>query len=694
MAATPAAAAAPEGLPAPAASEDSSSSSSVSEAVAVSSTATASVDAGEAPGAAQGAQGAAAVAVGPSSSGPAALKAGTLSKRGKVNKGLKKRWFELMKDGSLRYYVKQNGEQRGTIQLSKVSKHEHKADTVVIVLRDLDGRKWELHADTVLDAIAWHTAIVSWMGEHNPSSVAVYQATKKDPFYDLTVSISSMEDLRAHGPGWKLEFGGSNSITNVMHAMKNVNHTVVTVDGLFNRGKTHLLSGISGIPLPSEGVTRHTEGLCFKTSSSDATQANILFVDAAGSRMPVPCGMLADDRKAIDHFLRIAKLRLAHCVLLVVNHLTFDDQEYIREMVKIIPQNTLLLIVHNLHDISHRDDLLRCIHTDVVMGFGGSFAHKTVNGYVTPYWTPFYNREPPIMHFVLAKDGTDAGKIVNRATYEMLKVTLQGVRKTVNICEQFESISNEILDNYINRERRGGRLRWDWNTNSVHFDDPETAFELRKIHVYQFALQQSLFIQHMVVVHPKYAFVLPGSAEGDDAIMADWVEIRVSAPNLNNASVALEDNARVVVKGEIPPYASDDPDKYVMFGDLGCGKIHYPIQLSFDLNPSPITSLVPGRFDAQEGLIWTYDKGFLVIWVPKATSVMKKVPPPPKKAIVDKKEGASSGAAGDILKDVPVICGLPARCGKKGVAAALQAAEGDKWLTQFWVMAKFFKVDW
>ena len=105
---------------------------------------------------------------------------------------------------------------------------------------------------------------------------------KQINFYDIIVHIDSVKDI---SKGWKIDMNEKGKRN--YDEFKNENILKIGVIGNANKGKSHLLSKLSKINLPS-GMTIKTEGLSIKYPEIQLkNKRKIVLLDSAGLETPV-----------------------------------------------------------------------------------------------------------------------------------------------------------------------------------------------------------------------------------------------------------------------------------------------------------------------------------------------------------------------------------------------------------------------
>lgn len=101
--------------------------------------------------------------------------------------------------------------------------------------------------------------------------------------YDVVVDVKSLLEL---GNGnWAVKYPILEAAEDVTTALAPAQGATVAVLGLYNRGKTWIISQLCGITLDHSYFT-HTEGISFTIPTNDLGK-NMLFIDTAGAQRPV-----------------------------------------------------------------------------------------------------------------------------------------------------------------------------------------------------------------------------------------------------------------------------------------------------------------------------------------------------------------------------------------------------------------------
>ncbi|KAM9978495.1 hypothetical protein ACTFIY_012258 [Dictyostelium cf. discoideum] len=234
---------------------------------------------------------------------------------------------------------------------------------------------------------------------------------------------------------------------------------IVCALGLYNKGKSYVLSRLFGLNLKSS-YYQHTEGL--SVISSRSTMSDVLIgLDTKGSQKPVKPPNTIRDSEATERFLQELALHLSDVVLIVVDRLTRDDQSYITQVKKkysLISGKLLsnIIIVHNLSHVRTVEHLNAVIAEEVETLFNATRSENP--NCKCPYWT---NKDDGTRHVVIAQDEnrldgkpeSRAGQISNAPTFSLLKEWIQSIaaiqKESGDLVNNIVESSNKIIKYYI-----------------------------------------------------------------------------------------------------------------------------------------------------------------------------------------------------------------------------------------------------
>ena len=308
--------------------------------------------------------------------------------------------------------------------------------------------------------------------------------------YDVKIDINSMKSLLEDG--WEEEF--SNKGKERYDKKKDKPSVVVSVIGNQNKGKSWILGKISGEEIP-KGYAVKTKGLSIIYPTID--RQNIILLDTAGFETPLvensvyklskdkfkldentyyeESKILARDRQMTEYFLQRFVLTQANILLVLVGQLTYTDQKFLNRVKKECGDKRIFIIhnLKNLEEISQvRDyikDTLKLSLTfklkanNMIIFDDITEKDKENNNYI--YYTEEFNDDDDdnnqvqqdIVHLIMAKEDTEAGKYYNKTTIDYIKnqiVVFVGIKKfpiVEKIKEFLFKVSKDIMEEPIDK---------------------------------------------------------------------------------------------------------------------------------------------------------------------------------------------------------------------------------------------------
>jgi len=294
----------------------------------------------------------------------------------------------------------------------------------------------------------------------NLQDQSAYNRYKRDAaLYDVVIRINSLEDLQTHG--WEIAVQNYNekhlSLINTNSEISS--GVVVGIVGAYNRGKTFLLSKLCNVNFPHNKLT-HTDGISITAGGKDYKE--IIFMDTAGTDTPIEGDKLRYKR-ATEALLREVIVHLCSVIIIVVNRLRATDQIYIDKVLEycnIQGHKKHIIIVHNLNDMETTIEVDKIIKEEITEIFKASICEKQfrISGKtisIPCYLSKSYNFE--ISHFILAKEGSQAGKFWNQKSLDgimnifQLPLDVKPSFKLISaITEYFNTRIQDIFQNQTN----------------------------------------------------------------------------------------------------------------------------------------------------------------------------------------------------------------------------------------------------
>ena len=304
-------------------------------------------------------------------------------------------------------------------------------------------------------------------------------------FYDIIIYIQSIYDINE---GWKVELS-----PRMIEKYKNIDFTQdkvvkIGVIGNSNKGKSFILSKISGIYLPS-GTSVKTQGLSIKFPElKKYPNKTIALLDSAGLETPVLLEKKEIDNKnekngneninknlqkkielqkknelfreesrdkiITEFFLQNYIIHYSDILLLVVGILTYSEQKLLNkvksELMRITKDKTLY-VIHNLMTFTTKKQVENYINETLLKSATFNLEKQIIpNGISECYYEK--GTKPLIKHLFLAFDNSEAGEYYNKYTLEYLEkayitiINLEPFDVLKTIKERFKTISKEILE--------------------------------------------------------------------------------------------------------------------------------------------------------------------------------------------------------------------------------------------------------
>ena len=288
-----------------------------------------------------------------------------------------------------------------------------------------------------------------------------------DNEYDIIINIDSIRFLG--DKGWKIKYIGDEKRKNeIKRVIQKSKRNIVSVLGNSNRGKTYILQRISGIKLRS-GYQNQTKGLSIKIPDNSLT----ILVDTAGTNAP----LLLDEndtkpksQKEIDYInlcqiltnyiIQTFVINQADTLICVINQLTASEQQFLNKIkMHCKKQNKRLIVIHNLIDLSNREEIEEYINNTFLKDMLNKYTSKYIpepGKKVTNNFHKFFieNEEESkeveesfdVRHFIFGNDEKNERiKYYNDSTLDYIKqyISTQSI-KPVNLINKLRTHIQEI----------------------------------------------------------------------------------------------------------------------------------------------------------------------------------------------------------------------------------------------------------
>jgi hypothetical protein len=303
--------------------------------------------------------------------------------------------------------------------------------------------------------------------------------------YDIIIPLSSLASLNE----------GCEIICNA-EPDETKTYTIISMQGNANKGKTYILSKICQVNLPS-GDALSTVGINFKYLKKQQNNANnennennennnLLLIDSMGFDNVLKLtgnGIkgqtkngendlienLIIDRTHKEIFIQNFMIDVSHVCIVVMDSLTSTDQILKKHISR---YNKKVIIIHNLSRFEKIKDVKKYIDNTLKKTFILEESVIELNkgameksGSKTSNLCYYLEKVPSsitkdtfqIDHFVIAKEGTEAGDHYNNATFYYIRVLLKSCvnRRVFNPVKEIVDSLNKNINNIYDKIEKG-----------------------------------------------------------------------------------------------------------------------------------------------------------------------------------------------------------------------------------------------
>ena len=407
-----------------------------------------------------------------------------------------------------------------------------------------------------------------------------YLKKKAEDFYDVIIDIDSISSLEKRG--WEVKYNQERKeIYDKIISEKTIKLGVL---GINNVGKSYLLSKIAKIDIPT-GYSIETKGISIKYSEdSKGEEKGICILDSAGFETPLliekshkEIGIeeikkinedknidsilnrdivedeLSKDKAQTERFIEELIISLSDIIIVVVGKLTRTEQRLINRIKNLAKNNEKnkvrsMIIVHNLaqyHRIieveNHINNYLlhsatfNLIKNDIV----GLDRIKDRN-YLVEKSVKQDDKDIEVYHYVMAKEGTEAGNYYNEITIKLIKQVYNhcNKRNSIDIPKEiallFSDLSTEILgkkisiDNFVIKDNN---IKLEENNNQNTNNNKSTNTIIKSIYNLQntYIDQDGKYLKNKEF-EPKYSLYFYTEKEEDEEDYENYLLLRLEIP--------------------------------------------------------------------------------------------------------------------------------------------------------------------
>ena len=445
-------------------------------------------------------------------------------------------------------------------------------------------------------------------------------------FYDTIIDFDSLK-ISCEEKGFKILFS-ENGYKNY-EKRKKQNSTIVGVIGNANKGKSYILSKISNEELP-RGYSVSTKGISVKYPKIEIRPFIIL--DSAGSETPLIknsdneyinesnnvnfelINELARDKIATQNFIQDFIYFYSNILIIIVGQLTNDEQKLINRIKSNNRNKKTIFIIHNLMFIETIKNVETIIENIIKKSITFNKLSKRniisenddrKNNY---YYLEAIDDKSTIVHLIMAREGTEAGKYYNQSTIDFLKkqIIIETFTKNFDIIESFKKFLSMCSGTYMEKPIGIDDIEYDNRQKKIIIKTKKKII-LKKYFINEIGISNF----YGKIIEPFY----------DYKQSEDQMEIMIELPGID-----LKKNFKIIYKlnicdgnyiftycGKINSDADDSLKNInLLFGNFE--ESEYRFQLTFPISDGVIKSSKPKiKKDAKNALvtlIYEYDKRY------------------------------------------------------------------------------------
>ena len=285
--------------------------------------------------------------------------------------------------------------------------------------------------------------------------------------YDCILCMMSLADFAKSKKIWLLRALSSDFDPETSHDVR-----IISVVGLFNKGKSFLLNKLFGLRLPS-GKTQETQGLSFVYLK----ERRMLLIDSPGVQSTVSYKPDGPDRvidaQSTEAFIFEFVSQVSDHIIFVVNDFTSIEQRYVqrfeqKEQLGSKPARELI-VMHNLCTTVEPSEAEHLFTKQITSRYDGVSSHLGDLMYTA-------RCSPPVHHYAICKDGSKAGKRFNSSNIRLLVQHLEQVKKLPEpivlkklVCEKLE----ELIPRFFLKTEGQGTVEYgqDWDEQLHDWDE-------------------------------------------------------------------------------------------------------------------------------------------------------------------------------------------------------------------------------
>ena len=340
----------------------------------------------------------------------------------------------------------------------------------------------------------------------NSSTKDDFLTKSGEQFYDVVIDIDSINALKYKG--WGINYNEERK--EIYEKIINEETIKIGVLGLNNVGKSFILGLIANVIIPT-GHSIATKGISIKyTEGENESEKGVCLLDSAGFETPLLKDELlmkekkedlskkdedknindennksntkktdfqikrefdeleyelAKDKTQTERFIEQLIITLSDMLILVIGKLTRTEQKLITRIKNIVKERdncqiNSIIIIHNLAQYHKKIEIDNHINNSLKQSATFHLIEKKIIGIKGYEDRTFFVEESnqgdiKVVHYIMAKQGTEAGDYYNNLTLQLIKHKYNDCnnRKAIDIPKEivklFSELSSEITEEKI-----------------------------------------------------------------------------------------------------------------------------------------------------------------------------------------------------------------------------------------------------
>ena len=391
-----------------------------------------------------------------------------------------------------------------------------------------------------------------------------------EKYYDIVIDINSICSL--NNDGWEIKYNKERK--SIFHKIINEQTIKIGVLGLNNVGKSYLLSKMVKVEIPT-GYSIETKGISIKYSQENkGEEKGICILDSAGLETPLLNDKdieyktneyelnkelgnkkklenlkkyekmkdeLSRDKAQTERFIEQLIISLSDIIILVIGKLTRTEQRLICRIKNLAKKNQnnkikSIIIVHNLAQYHKIIEVKNHIEKYLNKSATFKLEKKNVIG-IKEYKDRSYFIEKlddlqdiEVFHYIMAKEGTEAGDYYNNLTMELIKsqYNIFNNRSKIDIPKQIIKLFCDLSEEIIGKKVKIDELDI-INNNKIKFKEKQNSLASINRNFYvqnAFIDQDGYYLQRF---EPKYSLYFYKEYNNEDEEMK-YLLLRIEIP--------------------------------------------------------------------------------------------------------------------------------------------------------------------